>query len=164
MPHSRLVLKWRTLQDAGLCQSVRDAFGKLGITPERIELRGASFHVDVLKEYADIDIALDPFPFSGGLTSCEALWMGVPVVTWPQNRVVSRQTFAFLSAIGLPKLAGQSRDDYVRIAVDLAGNVERLHALRNGLRQRMQTSLLCDVAAFTRALEDALLALAQKIE
>lgn len=164
VPHSRLVLKWRTLQDAGLCQSVHDAFGKLGITPERIELRGASFHVDVLREYADIDIALDPFPFTGGLTSCEALWMGVPVVTWPQNRVVSRQTFAFLSAIGLPKLAARSSDDYVRIAVDLAGDAERLHALRNGLRQRMQTSLLCDVAAFTRALEDALLALAQKIE
>ena len=163
VPHSRLVLKWRTLQDAGLCQSVREAFGKLGINPERIELRGASFHVDVLKEYADIDIALDPFPFSGGLTSCEALWMGVPVVTWPQSRVVSRQTFAFLSAIGLPKLAAWSRDDYVRIATTLAGDIECLQALRNGLRQRMQTSPLCDVAAFTRALEDTLLALVQKI-
>jgi protein O-GlcNAc transferase len=56
-----------------------------------------------LKEYADIDIALDPFPFTGGLTSCEALWMGLPVVIWPQSRVVSRRTFAFLSAIGLQK-------------------------------------------------------------
>ena len=89
--------------------------------------------------------------------------MGVPVVTWPQSRVVSRHTFAFLSAIGLPELAAQSRDDYVRIAANLAGNIKGLQALRNGLRQRMQASPLCDVAGFTRALEDTLLALAQKI-
>lgn len=56
---------------------------------------GASFHKDMLGEYRDIDIALDPFPFTGGLTSCEALWMGVPVTTLPRSRVVSRQTYAF---------------------------------------------------------------------
>jgi predicted O-linked N-acetylglucosamine transferase (SPINDLY family) len=130
---------------------------------ERVELRGASFHADVLKEYAGIDIALDPFPFTGGLTSCESLWMGVPVVTWPQNRVVSRQTFAFLSAIGLPELAAQDADDYLRIAVALAADGGRLQALRAGLRPRMLASPLCDVSAFTRGMEDALLALAQKV-
>lgn len=159
---SRLVIKWRTFQDEALCQSLREDFARLGIPPERVELRGASFHADVLKEYADIDIALDPFPFTGGLTSCEALWMGVPVVTWPQSRVVSRQTFAFLSAIGLPELAGQSGDDYVRIAVELAGDMGRLQALRDGLRECMRASPLCDVTAFTRTMEDTLLALAQK--
>ena len=164
VPHSRLVLKWRTLQDAGLCRSVRDAFGKLGIDSERIELRGASFHVDVLKEYADIDIALDPFPFSGGLTSCEALWMGVPVVTWPQSRVVSRQTFAFLSAIGLPELVAKDADDYVLIAKRLAADRNRLAALRDGMRTRMQSSPLMDVAGFTRGLEDTLLALYNSVE
>lgn len=163
VPDSRLVLKWRTFQDAGLRQSVQSAFGKLNIAPERIELRGASFHADVLKQYADIDIALDPFPFTGGLTSCEALWMGVPVVTWPQSRVVSRQTFAFLSAIGLPELAGQSRDDYVRIAIALAEDKKRLEALRSDMRQRMLASPLCDVGAFTYTLEDALLALVTRI-
>jgi predicted O-linked N-acetylglucosamine transferase (SPINDLY family) len=122
VPQSRLVLKWRTFQDAALCHSVREAFARRGIAPERIELRGASFHADVLKQYADIDIALDPFPVTGGLTSCESLWMGVPAVTWPQSRVVSRQTFAFLSAIGLPELAAQDADDYVRIAVELAAD------------------------------------------
>ena len=164
VPNSRLVLKWRTFQDAGLCQSVRETFARQGIAPERIELRGASFHVDMLKEYADIDIALDPFPFTGGLTSCEALWMGVPVVTWPEladsGQVVSRQTFAFLSTIGLPELAAQDGDDYVRIAVELAGDAERLMMLRAGLRERMRASLLCDVTGFTRQMEDALLALA----
>ena len=162
VPDSRLVLKWRTFQDAGFCGSVREAFGQRGIAPQRVELRGASFHADVLKQYADIDIALDPFPFTGGLTSCEALWMGVPVVTWPQHQVVSRQTFAFLSAIGLQALAARDGDDYLRIAAELAADSGRLQALRDGLRPRMLASPLCDVAAFTRSLEDALLALAQK--
>lgn len=156
VPDSRLVLKWRTFVDDGLCQSVRGAFGQRGIAPERIDLRGASFHADVLKEYADIDIALDPFPFTGGLTSCEALWMGVPVVTWPQSRVVSRQTFAFLCAIGLPELAAQDADDYVSIAQSLAADRAGLATLRSSLRTRMQTSPLMDVAGFTRQLENAL--------
>jgi protein O-GlcNAc transferase len=163
VPDSRLILKWRTFQDAALCESVRKVFGSFGIAPERLELRGASFHVDVLKECADIDIALDPFPFTGGMTSCEALWMGVPVVTWPQSRVVSRQTYAFLCAIGLPELAAKEGDDYVRIAVELAGDAGRLHALRTGLRDSMRASSLCDVTSFTQTLEDALFALVRQV-
>jgi protein O-GlcNAc transferase len=155
VPDARLVLKWRTFQDAGLCEAVRSAFARLGVMPDRVELRGASFHADLLKEYGDIDIALDPFPFTGGLTSCEALWMGVPVVTWPQGRVVSRQTFAFLSAIGLPELAAQDVDNYVRIAVALANDRARLAELRFGLRDQLRKSPLCDVPAFTRGLEQA---------
>lgn len=156
VPESRLVLKWRTFVDEGLCRSVRQAFAERGIAAERIELRGASFHADMLKEYADIDIALDPFPFTGGLTSCEALWMGVPVVTWPQSRVVSRQTFALLSQMGLPELAAPSADCYVEVARSLAADRLRLAALRAGLRARMQASALIDVASFTRQLERAM--------
>ena len=163
VPGSRLILKWRTFQDAGLCASVLAGFAALGIDAERITLRGASFHVTLLEEYADIDIALDTFPFTGGLTTCEALWMGVPVVTWPQGRAVSRQGLAVLSAIGLPELAGQDADDYVRIAVDLAQDPARLLALRNSLRDRMRASTLCDVPAFTIALEDTLQALVHSV-
>jgi predicted O-linked N-acetylglucosamine transferase (SPINDLY family) len=155
VPGSRLVLKWRTFQDEGMRAQVRDAFVRHGIAAERIELRGASFHADVLKEYADIDICLDTFPFTGGLTSCEALWMGVPVVTWPQGRVVSRQTYAFLKAIGLDELAAGSEEEYVRIAAGLACNPDRLQALRSGMRTRMRQSSLCDVTGFTRRIEEA---------
>jgi protein O-GlcNAc transferase len=81
VPHSRLILKWRTLNDQGFCSHVLNQFIRRGVDANRVELRGASFHSVVLKEYADIDIALDPFPFTGGLTSCEALYMGVPVIT-----------------------------------------------------------------------------------
>ena len=153
---SRLILKWRTLADESLCDAIRQAFAMRGVDSGRIELRPASFHVDVLKEYADIDIALDPFPFTGGLTSCEALWMGVPVVTWPQSRVVSRQTFAFLSLIGLPELAAKDALEYVRIAESLAADRDRLAALRSGMRKRMLDSPLMDVKRFTGQLEDTL--------
>jgi protein O-GlcNAc transferase len=162
-PNARLVLKWRTFQDATLRDAVHATFARHGIDPARVELRGASFHADLLKEYADIDIALDPFPFTGGLTSCEALWMGVPVVTWPQSRVVSRQTFAFLCAIGAPELAAKDADDYVRIAVELASDSRRLEELRATLRERMRRSSLCDVTGFTRTLEDALVELAGQL-
>lgn len=163
MPSSRLILKWRTLQDEALRASIRQAFASHGIAPERIELRGASFHVDLLKEYADIDIALDSFPFTGGLTSCEALWMGVPVVTWPQAQVVSRQTHAFLNAIGLPELSASDADDYAAIACGLAGDLPRLKALRVGMRERMRASPMCDVDGFTRSLEDAYWSIARRV-
>ncbi|MCG2748659.1 MAG: hypothetical protein L6365_14135 [Desulfobulbaceae bacterium] len=153
---SRLVLKWRTFQDKALRKKVADNFTRLGIDPERIEMRGASFHADLLKEYADIDIALDPFPFSGGMTSCESLWMGVPVVTWPQSRVVCRQTYALLCEIGLPELSATDEVDYVRIAVDLAGNPEKLQNIRLNLRARMMASPLCDREGFIQSFEDTL--------
>ena len=164
VPDARLILKWRTFNDDAFRRQVTDAFVARGIAADRIELRGPSFHADLLKEYADIDIALDPFPFTGGLTSCEALWMGVPVVTWPQSRVVSRQTHAFLRQIGLPELSAQDADDYVQIAVELANDRARLAQLRATLRERMRASALMDVVGFTRQLEDALINLYRRIE
>jgi len=164
VPGARLILKWRTFNDEAFRQKVAQAFVDRGIAADRIELRGPSFHADLLKEYADIDIALDPFPFTGGLTSCEALWMGVPVVTWPQSRAVSRQTYAFLNQIGLPELAAQDAHDYVRIAVELANDRARLADLRATLRNRMRASPLMDVAGFTRTLENTLIDLYRRIE
>lgn len=164
LPDARLVLKWRTFNDEAFRENITQAFVARDIAADRIELRGPSFHADLLQEYADIDIALDPFPFTGGLTSCEALWMGVPVVTWPQSRVVSRQTHAFLRQIGLPELSAQDADDYVQIAVELANDRARLAQLRATLRERMRASALMDVVGFTRQLEDALINLYRRIE
>jgi predicted O-linked N-acetylglucosamine transferase (SPINDLY family) len=164
VPRSRLVLKWRSMADESFCDSIRKAFADRDIDPSRIELRPASSHPDVLKQYADIDIALDPFPSTGGLTSCEALWMGVPVITWPQTRVVSRQTFALLSVIGLAELAAKDAADYVQIAKSLAANPSKLVQLRNSLRSTMQASPLMDVVGFTRELESTLSNLFQTIK
>ena len=156
VPDARLVLKWRTLVDRPLCRRLQDAFAREGIAPERVELRPASFHQAMLAEYAEVDVALDPFPFTGGLTSCEALWMGVPVVTWPQSSVVSRQTFAILSVLGLSAWAASDADTYVATAVRLAQDVAEREQLRSTLRSRMLASPLMQVPDFTRALEATL--------
>jgi protein O-GlcNAc transferase len=161
VPESRLILKWRTFNDDALKTSVLAQYRALGISTDRIELRGPSFHEEVLRQYADIDIALDPFPFSGGLTSCEALWMGVPVVTWPQSRVVSRQTASFLSVIGLQELIAKDADHYLQIAARLAADKDELRLIRQSMREWMQASPLMDLNGFTRSLEQALIDLYQ---
>lgn len=160
---SRLVLKWRTFNDKSFCEHVTSRFTARGIAADRIELRGPAFHKDLLKEYADVDICLDPFPFTGGLTSCEALWMGVPVITWPQRRVVSRQTFALLSAIGLPELAANNAQEYINIAIDLAQDTSRIVELRKSMRDRMRASMLMDVKGFTAELENVMIELYSRI-
>jgi len=159
VPNSRLILKWRTFHDDAFSASVLSQYTAQGIDASRVELRGPSFHAQVLEQYGDVDITLDPFPFSGGLTSCEALWMGVPVVTWPQSRVVSRQTAAFLSAIGLQEFIASSAEEYLAIAARLAHDVEGLRFMRSKMRERMKASPLMDLSGFTQHLEDALIEL-----
>ena len=163
LPKSRLILKWRTFHDSDLCRKIQQAFFVRGITQDRIEFRGFSFHVDMLKEYAEIDIALDPFPFTGGLTTCEALWMGAPVVTFPQTRVVSRQSFAVLSAIGLSDLSATTEADYIDIACALSKDINRLKQLRIGMRDRMQHSSLMNPKNFIHNLEQSLIELYREI-
>ena len=153
VPDSRLILKWSSLGHANERRRLVQRFGACGIPPERLELRGKSLHADMLAEYGDMDIALDPFPFSGGMTSCEALWMGVPVVTLWGDKPVGRQTAGFLRTIGIPEMIALTPDEYVGLAVNLSGDVERLSQMRRELRDRMRASLLCDGERFTRNLE-----------
>ena len=154
MPDSRLVLKWKTLKDGSIRDYYRMLFSMHGIPKRQIEFRGESPLFIMRDEYNDIDIALDPFPYTGGLTSCEALWMGVPVVTLAGDRPVSRQTKGFLKVIGLDELASGATSGYMDCAVQLSRDLERLAEIRQGLRQRMSSSPLCDGVRFTRKLED----------
>ena len=157
VPESRLLLSWPTLADAQEAGRLGDLCQALGIPAERLELRrGGPDHAEVLGEYGDVDVALDPFPFSGCLTTCEALWMGVPVVTLPRTRPVSRQTQAFLSALGRTEWVAQDEEDYVRIAADLASDPARLAMLRRGQRVRMAASPVCDGRRFAQHFQKAL--------
>ncbi|MBP2316832.1 tetratricopeptide repeat protein [Azospirillum soli] len=156
VPGSRLILKARPLGDLLVRDRVRDRFASAGTDPARLDLRGWSSHAAMLAEYADIDVALDPRPFSGGLTSCEALWMGVPMVAWPNDLPAGRQSAHFLDLLGLPELIVDNADAYVDTIAQLSRDPVRLETLRAGMRERMRRSPLLDGLRFARALEKAL--------
>jgi protein O-GlcNAc transferase len=153
VPSSTLLLKWRSFADSFLQGRVRAEFATHGIGGQRIRFDGATPHPEMLRQYGEVDIALDPFPFSGGLTTCEALWMGVPVVTLPGARPLSRQTHAVLHAIGRSEWSASSGDDFVAIAARLASDPTELSRIRRGLREQLRTSSLCDAPRFARDLE-----------
>ncbi len=148
--NSILVLSWKTLDDKSIKARILGLFKEQGIEREKIVLLGgARTHKQVFQDYNDVDIALDTFPFSGGLTSCEALWMGVPVISLAGKKPASRQTAGLLSEINLDNLISFSPSDFCDCAVNLAHNLERLSQLRTSLRSRMLLSTLCDEEQFT---------------
>ncbi|MDU0458555.1 MAG: tetratricopeptide repeat protein [Geobacteraceae bacterium] len=154
VPKAKLILKWKTLNDSAIRDYYRSLFSMHGITRRQIEFRGQSPLFMMREEYNDIDISLDPFPYTGGLTSCEALWMGVPVITFAGDRPVSRQTKGFLKVIGLDELSSDSISGYIDCAVQLSGDLQRLSTLRQQMRHKMASSPLCDGGTFTKMLED----------
>ncbi len=153
VPDSRLLLKAGTLANEDVCNDLRRRFAACGLAGERLELRGPSPHQEMLEQYGEIDIALDPFPFNGGMTTLEALWMGVPVVTLAGHTVVSRQSVSSLSNIGVTELIFDGLDAYIEGAIALAGDAERLTALRREMRGKMKKSPLCQPEQFTQDLE-----------
>ncbi len=128
-------------------------FAAHGVEPDRIQLVGKQNFDDYLKLYHRIDIGLDAFPYNGGTTTCESLWMGVPVITLAGAYGVARAGVSLLTTADLPELIAPTRERYVEIAVNLARDPRRLAALRSGLRERMQQSPLMNETAFTRAFE-----------
>ena len=156
LPDSKLLLKSKYFVDENLKHSVWSRFAALGVDSLRVELRVASDHKQMLLEYNEVDIALDPFPFNGALTSCEALWMGVPVVSLAQSRVVSRQGLAILSNIGLKELAAKTVREYRGIALELAENRAKRMGLRQSLRARMNQAAATGNERLEAALRDLL--------
>jgi predicted O-linked N-acetylglucosamine transferase (SPINDLY family) len=156
VPGSRLVLKSRALKDEEARRRILGMFARRGMDEARVELAGAlPSHAHHLELYNRIDIALDTFPYHGTTTTCEALWMGVPVVVRAGETHVARVGVSLLERIGLGELAADSEGGYIERAVALAGNLQRLAELRAGLRGRMAGSSITDAAVFTRDLENA---------
>ncbi len=154
VPGSRLLLKSANFADKGARNYFSGRFHKYGIDRKRLEFRRSTPHPVMLAEYSEVDIALDPFPFSGGMTTLEALWMGVPVITLVGDSVVSRQGYSALANIGLSEqLAFSSRDDYVTAAIELASDPVKLDELRRGIRTRIEASPIRDAPQFARDLE-----------
>jgi protein O-GlcNAc transferase len=156
VPDARLLFKSSPFADAPTAARVVAAFVAHGIAPERIEARGPTGHRTHLAQHADIDIMLDAFPYTGGLTTCESLWMGVPVVTLAGEAFAARHSSSHLSNVGLVDWIAERVDDYVELAVHRVTDLASLATLRAGLRERMRVSPLCDAPRFARHLGAAL--------
>lgn len=152
---SKLLLQSLSMNDPRLADSVRKRIQKLGVDPGRLILE--SYSRPHLHVYNRIDLALDPFPFHGATTTCEALWMGTPVVTLAGDSHVSRMGVSLLRAAGLKEFIAQTPQDYVRIASEWANDIPALEKLRRGLRRRISQSPLRDEAGFTASFEDCLM-------
>ncbi len=155
LPGSRLILKDRTLADPSQQARCRGAFAEHGIAADRVELLPRTSAAEYLAEYGRVDIGLDPFPYNGCTTTCDAMWMGVPVVTLAGVMSYGRFGVSLLSNLGLTHLIAATPDAYVRIAVESAKKRKTLAALRAELRPRMAASLLCDAKTFAQGVEQA---------
>lgn len=156
-PGSRLLLKAVNFADDGLKREVGAWFERGGIGPERLELRGpVKERAGHLAAYRDVDVALDTLPYAGTTTTCEALWMGVPVVTLAGEMHAGRVGVSLLHAVGLEELVARDEAGYVEIAARLAADASRRAATRAGLRARMAASVLCDGAGFAGRFEAAM--------
>jgi protein O-GlcNAc transferase len=155
VPRSRLVLKERTLTDAGQKERIVSALAGHGIPADRISLLRWRNPTEQFEAYHDIDLALDPFPHNGAMTTLEALWMGVPVVTCRGSTIPSRLTAASLTALGLTDFIAGDLDSYVKLAIAKARDVAGLARLRASLRCRMARSDFADPKRYTRAVEAA---------
>jgi protein O-GlcNAc transferase len=148
VPGSRLLLKYGGIDDPAHARRITVAFADQGIAAERLVLEGRCPQAELLEHYGRVDIALDPFPYGGGVTTLEAVWMGVPVVTLPGETFASRHALTHLSTIGLTDTIARDLDEYVDIAVRLAADLTSLAELRAGLRDRMAASPICDPERF----------------
>lgn len=156
-PESRLVLKNPVFDERTNREAIWARFANLGVRKERVALGKSAAHYDFLKIYSRIDIALDTFPYNGGTTTTEALWQGVPVLTFNGDRWVSRTSRSLLRAAGLEEWDVESREEYVKRAVELANSPEtpeKLAALRRSMREKLLASPVCDTRRLCRDLEE----------
>ncbi len=157
VPGSKLLIKYPSLETPLIRDSIELLFSVHDIHTDRlVVVPGMDEPEDHFKRYHETDIALDPFPYSGTTTTCDALWMGVPVITLVGEKHISRVGLSQLTNVGLPELVAVSHDDYVRIAKRLAECPDVLNTMRLQLRNKMARSPLMDAGRFVAALEPTL--------
>jgi predicted O-linked N-acetylglucosamine transferase (SPINDLY family) len=157
VPNSRVVVKALALREASVRARVARRFAEAGAEPERVDIREPQAGlIEHLGSYGDLDVALDTYPYCGTTTTCEALSMGVPVLTLAGNTHASRVGASLMTAVGLPELVAETPEAFVNIAAELAADRARLAAIRAGLRERLVASVLCDRAGYAARLGAAL--------
>ena len=163
VPTARLRIQSTRLGSAAEKAHLAARLAALGIASRRIELQGRASRTDYLAAHAGVDIILDTFPYPGGTTTCEALWMGVPTLTLAGDRLIARQGAGLLGAAGLSDWVVGDVDAYVQQAVQRASDLAGLAALRASLRARVAASALCDAKTFSNELTGALEAMARRL-
>lgn len=164
IPQSKLMLKAKSLNNKSVQQRYTSLFKQYGIAPTRLLLSGyAPTIYDHLQSYESVDIALDPFPYNGTTTTCEALWMGVPVIVLAGQNHQARVGVSLLSRVGLTGMIAQSPKQYVAIADFFSRNISQLIALRKGLRQNMLSSSLVDAQLITKEIEEVYTKIYEKL-
>ena len=156
MPDARLFLKAKELSQPSVAEHLRRRFAAHGVADERLILEGPSPRLAYFSAYDRVDLALDPFPYPGGTTSTEGLWMGVPVVTMRGTRFLSHLGECVAHNAGQAAWIARDDDDYLQKAVAFAADVPALARLRQGLRAQVLASPLFDGPRFARAFEDAM--------
>jgi protein O-GlcNAc transferase len=156
IPSSCLLLKSSQLNSLSIQSKIIKQFTTAGINPERITCEGAESREKYFVAYQRIDIALDPFPFSGGTVTMETLWMGVPVLTLQGGSLVSRQGVGILMNAGLSNWVAIDKDEYLAKAIDFASDLDQLTMIRSGLREKVLSSPLFDAKQFAKDFEQAL--------
>lgn len=158
-PRSRLLLKSRQMDDESIRSRMATRFCERGVLLDQLLFEGWSSRADYLAAYGRVDIGLDPFPFPGGTTTAESLWMGVPVLTLAGARFLSRQGVGLMANAGLHSWIAENKDQYWSKATAFASNWENLAELRGSLRQKVAKSPIFDADRFAMHLEDALRAM-----
>ncbi|MEJ2033468.1 MAG: tetratricopeptide repeat protein [Deltaproteobacteria bacterium] len=156
LPQARFRLQTFLLDIPAIREQLRQRFARYGVAPERIALVKGASRKEYLAAYAHVDLLLDTFPFPGGTTTCEALWMGVPTVTLAGKTMLARQGASLLACAGLPDWIATNAEDYVAKAVAHASDLEKLDRLRAGLQRQVSASPLFDAPRFSRNFEMAM--------
>ncbi len=156
VPESRLLLKSFNFKNEYLREKILAFMESHGVARERILLEGASPHKELLATYNEVDIALDPWPYSGGLTTCEAMAMGVPVITLPGPTFAGRHSASHLVHAGMPELVANSWQQYIDIATSMANDTNSLCIIRQHLRDILLASPVCDGNRFAQQFSEAM--------
>lgn len=157
VPESRLLLSYKGYDDPGMQSDIRAFLAARGVAPERALFRVYRYHEEFLGGYGEMDVALDTMPYSGGLTTCEALWMGVPVIALASfDHFAGRHSLSHLSNAGFPQWAVEGPGKFVELAKVMAADIDRLDRVRRSMRHVLAASPLCDQPRYVRGVEGKL--------
>jgi protein O-GlcNAc transferase len=154
VPNATLLIAAGSGGDDAVAEALRKRFARAGVAPERIDIRGRQSLAGFFALFAEIDVALDPFPYNGGTTSFHSLWMGVPVITLAGQWPLARCGLMIMENAGLPEFVAHDAQGYVGIARRCADDLPRLAQLREGMRRRFNAAPFADAAGLAHAMDD----------